>query len=132
MEILGIGPSELIFIVIIAIIVLGPKDMRKAGRTIGKWLRNVVTSDGWKLFQQTSREIQTLPNRLMRDAALDELKEAQRELSRPLALDNQPWHEPVADSLPGLNASAHQAGEPRILPSDPQTDTPTDDSGPHA
>ena len=84
MEILGIGPSELIFIVIIAIIVLGPKDMQKAGRTIGKWLRTVVTSDGWKLFQQTSREIQTLPNRLMRDAALDELKETQRELRRPL------------------------------------------------
>ena len=33
MEILGIGPSELLFIVLIAIIVLGPKDMQKAGRT---------------------------------------------------------------------------------------------------
>ena len=132
MEILGIGPSELIFIVIIAIIVLGPKDMQKAGRTIGKWLRNVVTSDGWKLFQQTSREIQTLPNRLMRDAALDELKETQRELRRPLSLDDPPRHESVGDSPPGLNAAADQAGEPRILPSEPQTDTPTDDSGPHA
>ena len=39
MEILGIGTSELVFIVIIALIVLGPKDMQKAGRTIGKWLR---------------------------------------------------------------------------------------------
>jgi hypothetical protein len=85
-----------------------------------------------EVFQQTSREIQTLPNRLMRDAALDELKETQRELRRPLALDDQPRHESVADPPPGLNASAHQAGEPRILPSDPQTDTPTDDAGPHA
>ena len=132
MEILGIGPSELIFIVIIAIIVLGPKDMQKAGRTIGKWLRNVVTSDGWKLFQQTSREIQTLPNRLMRDAALDELKETERELRRPLALDEPPRNESVANPLPGLNASADPAGEPRILPPEPQTDTPTDDSGPRA
>ncbi len=74
MEFLGIGPSELLFIVIIALIVLGPKDMQKAGRTIGKWLRKIITSDGWKLFQQTSREIQTLPNRLMREAALDELE----------------------------------------------------------
>ncbi|MBI1854854.1 MAG: twin-arginine translocase TatA/TatE family subunit [Chloroflexi bacterium] len=65
MEILGVGPSELIFIIIIALIVLGPKDMQKAGRTLGKWLRKIMTSDGWKLFQQTSREIQTLPNRLM-------------------------------------------------------------------
>ena len=131
MEILGIGPSELIFIVIIAIIVLGPKDMQKAGRTIGKWLRNVVTSDGWKLFQQTSREIQTLPNRLMRDAALDELKDTQRELSRPLVVD-EPRPGSAADSLPGPVAAASGAVEPRILPSDPPTDTPTDDSGPHA
>jgi Sec-independent protein translocase protein TatA len=68
MEILGVGPSEFIFIVIIALIILGPKDMQKAGKTIGKWLRDIVTSDGWKIFQQTSRELRTLPNRLMRDA----------------------------------------------------------------
>ena len=68
MEILGIGMSELIFVIIIALIVLGPKDMQKAGKTIGKWLRSIVTSDGWKFFQQTSRELRTLPNKLMREA----------------------------------------------------------------
>jgi len=80
MEILGIGPSELVFIVIIALIILGPKDMQKAGRTIGKWLRNIVTSDGWKIFQQTSRELRTLPNRLMRDAN-DELNQIGKDLN---------------------------------------------------
>ena len=68
MEILGVGMSELVFIVIIALIVLGPKDMQKAGKTIGKWLRSIVTSDGWKVFQQTSRELRTLPTKLMREA----------------------------------------------------------------
>jgi len=68
MEFLGVGPSELIFIVIIALIILGPRDMQKAGKTIGKWMRDIVTSDGWKIFQQTSREIRTLPTRLMREA----------------------------------------------------------------
>ncbi len=84
MEFLGIGPEELLFIVIIALILLGPRDMQKAGRTIGKWMRRVVTSDGWRLFQQTSREIQTLPNRLMREAALDELKEMQKDIGQDL------------------------------------------------
>jgi len=79
MEIFGIGTSEIIFIVIIALIVLGPKDMQKAGKTIGKWLRNIVTSDGWKMFQQTSRELKTLPNRLMRDAN-EELSQVGNEL----------------------------------------------------
>ncbi len=68
MEILGVGPSELVFVILIALIILGPKDMQKAGKTIGKWMRDIVTSDGWKIFQQTSRELRTLPNRLMREA----------------------------------------------------------------
>ena len=80
MEILGIGTSELVFIVVIALIVLGPKDMQKAGRTIGKFLRDIVTSDAWKMFQQTSRELRTLPNRLMRDAN-DELNQIGKELN---------------------------------------------------
>lgn len=79
MEILGIGPSELVFIVIIALIILGPRDMQKAGKTIGKWMRDIVTSDGWKIFQQTSRELRTLPNRLMREAN-DELDQINKEI----------------------------------------------------
>lgn len=80
MEILGIGMPELVFIIVIALIVLGPKDMQKAGRTIGRFLRNVVTSDGWKTFMQTSREIRTLPNRLMREAN-DEINKLGNEIS---------------------------------------------------
>jgi len=74
MDILGIGPLEIFFIILIALIVLGPKDMVKAGRTIGKNLRKVVTSDNWRTIQQASNEIRTLPNRLMREAGLDEIQ----------------------------------------------------------
>jgi sec-independent protein translocase protein TatB len=74
MDILGIGPLELFFIILIALIVLGPKDMVKAGRTIGKNMRKIVTSENWRTIQQASNEIRTLPNRLMRDAGLDEIQ----------------------------------------------------------
>jgi sec-independent protein translocase protein TatB len=132
MEILGIGPSELLFIVVIALIVLGPRDMQKAGRTIGKWLRRVVTSDGWKLFQQTSREIQTLPNRLMREAALDELKEAQKDLRQPLELNRRP-SEPTSPGTPQATqanpSNPGPAAEPdnSILPPPKAPPSPTED-----
>lgn len=74
MDIFGIGPTELAFIVLIALILLGPKDMQKAGRTIGRWLRDMTTSDGWRAFRDTSREIRNLPNRLMREANLEDLE----------------------------------------------------------
>lgn len=72
MDILGIGPLELLFIIIIALIVLGPTDMVKAGRTIGKFLRQVVTSPTWRAVTRTSNELKTLPNKLIRDAGLEE------------------------------------------------------------
>jgi Sec-independent protein translocase protein TatA len=86
MEILGIGPLELFFIILIALIVLGPRDMIKAGRTIGRLLRNIVTSPNWRTFQQASKDIRTLPNKLMREAGLEDL---QKELPNPKNLEKE-------------------------------------------
>ena len=137
MEILGIGPSELVFVIIIALIVLGPRDMQKAGRMIGKWLRRIVTSDGWKLFQQTSREIQTLPNRLMREAALDEMKELQKDLQQPLEGDRRVTISGPTPGSGGLQSPPPPAAPPtaenRILPAQPSAPPPaTTDKEPGA
>ena len=94
MEILGIGMPELIFVIIIALLILGPKDMQKAGKTIGKFLRNVITSDGWKLFQQTSRDLRTLPNRLMREAN-EELEQVNREIKSAASFPDPTRSAPV-------------------------------------
>jgi Sec-independent protein translocase protein TatA len=74
MEILGIGAPELALIVLIALIVLGPKDMQKAGRTIGRWLNSMVHSDSWRVVQKTSHELRNLPNNLMREANLEMMR----------------------------------------------------------
>jgi len=73
MEILGVGPLELLFILLIALIVLGPGDMVKAGRTLGRFLRKVISSPEWRTVQKASRELRYLPNRLMREANLEDL-----------------------------------------------------------
>ena len=72
MEFLGVGPLELFFILIIALIVVGPKDMVKTSKTIGRFLRRLVTSPTWQAVQRTSRDLRYLPNRLMREAGLEE------------------------------------------------------------
>jgi sec-independent protein translocase protein TatB len=128
MEIFGVGPSELVFIVIIALIILGPKDMQKAGKTIGKFLRDVVTSDGWKMFQQTSRELRTLPNRLMREAN-DELNQIGSEINNasPSAANrsnnpnNPPRSQPVPENSPEIKI-APSTPEAKENESDPQQD----------
>ena len=81
MNILGIGPFEIILILIVAFVILGPKDMAKTGRTIGRFLRKLVLSAEWRAVRQLVHEIQTTPNRLMREAQIEEFDQINRELN---------------------------------------------------
>ncbi|MBC8509720.1 MAG: twin-arginine translocase TatA/TatE family subunit [Anaerolineales bacterium] len=72
MDFLGIGPLELVFVLLIALIIFGPKDIIKAGRTVGRFLRTIVKSDSWKAFQEASKGMRNLPNTLMREAGIEE------------------------------------------------------------
>jgi Sec-independent protein translocase protein TatA len=103
MDIFGIGASELVFIILIAIIVLGPKDMQKAGRTIGRFLNQLMRSESWKVFQKTSTELRNLPRNLMREANM-EMMEAEKDLRRVIDPRTNP---PVsrASSSPGVPPS---------------------------
>ena len=130
MEILGIGAPELVFVIVIALIVLGPKDMQKAGRTIGRWLNQVVQSDGWKAFQQTSRELRNLPNNLMREANM-ELAETERELRKATDFNLTPPASPPSRSpvQPPESENSIQPPAAEIPPVQPEitTETPAGD-----
>jgi Sec-independent protein translocase protein TatA len=90
MDILGIGPLEFVFIILIALIILGPNDMIKAGRSFGKLLRSVVTSPNWKVLQEASKDIRSLPDKLIREAGIENLKDefpSSKELEKETGLD---------------------------------------------
>ncbi len=131
MEFLGIGPFEFIIVLAIALIVLGPGDMVKAGRTIGRFLRRVVTSPEWKTVQKASRELRYLPNRLMREASLEEItndlsdiNKIGKELSadvKKVELDVSSWTTPpsiAGDSVyqPQIGERLDQSAEPAHKP----------------
>jgi sec-independent protein translocase protein TatB len=76
MEVFGIGPLELLLIILLAIIILGPKDMQKVGKNIGQALNKLVKSDTWKTVRQASERMKTLPTELMREAEMDEIQKS--------------------------------------------------------
>ena len=131
MEILGIGASELIFILLIAIIVLGPKDMQRAGRTIGRWLNQLVHSDGWKVFQKTSAELRNLPRNLMREANMElgdvdkEIKEIRHTIDPrryPAASRSNPSVKRGTDLPLPDEADSAQGEPPSAKPSEPDSE----------
>jgi Sec-independent protein translocase protein TatA len=78
MNIFGIGPLEIIFVLIIGILVLGPEGMIEAGKKMGKLMRSIIKSTWWKNIREGMNEIQHLPHRLMREAELEELDELRK------------------------------------------------------
>ena len=126
MEVFGIGASELAFILLIAIIILGPKDMQKAGRTIGRWLNQFVRSDGWKVFQKTSTELRNLPRNLMREANM-ELQDMDKEIRQTIDPRPRPPAPSTSQSSPPSNKTDTSPQPTTVNPTDGNDETEQDD-----
>jgi hypothetical protein len=73
MQFFNVGVLELLFILVLAFVVLGPSRSVKMARNIGVWIRNFVKSPFWRDIITTSNEIRDLPNRIMDDAELQQM-----------------------------------------------------------
>jgi len=72
MELFNIGPLELIIILVLMFIILGPKDMVKTAQRTGAWVRSVTRSPMWREVWGISQDIRELPKKLMDETGLDE------------------------------------------------------------
>ncbi len=121
MELLGVGPLELVFIVLIALIVIGPRDISKSARAAGRFLNRMYKSDTWRAVTQASRNLRSLPNRLAREAELEELRSARRELEsaardlsqegRQLESGLKAWTTPPAPTPPAAPEKSDSPGD---------------------
>lgn len=124
MEILGIGPLEALFILILALLVIGPGELGRTARSLGRFLNRLYRSEAWSAMSEASRNLRTLPNRLAREAALEELDEARSELKQAgqgvrkefarldqELRDGRAGRPPAADSQDAADPSQDQAAE---------------------
>jgi Sec-independent protein translocase protein TatA len=112
-DFLGIGPLEFALILVLALIIIGPREMVRAARTFGDFLRRLMMSDAWRAMQRARSELRTLPNRLARESGI---REFERELSgetRP----PKPVSRPAGDS--GLAAWTQPAPPEEPPPASP-------------
>ncbi len=133
MEVLGIGPLEFLFIFIIILLVLGPKDIEKTARNLGKGLNRIYKSPNYQVIRKASEEIRNLPSRLAAEAQLDELKEMaefkeiEKDLNEAVKTINAGANDPMkawieekqaADSVPltGGNGQPTPPARPAVTP----------------
>jgi Sec-independent protein translocase protein TatA len=109
MEILGVGPLEFVFVLILMLLLLGPKGMVKVVHDVGEFLRKLVQSPVWKSIINSSQEIREVQTQIIKESGLDQslkdirattqsLNEVTNNLVRP-ALD-QAKIDPISMTIP--------------------------------
>ena len=84
MEFLGIGPLELLAILLIIFVVMGPSDIVKMASTLGTALRNLRKSEMWSAMQRAQKELRSLPDTLARQVDLEDLQDIKKEIQGDL------------------------------------------------
>lgn len=128
MQILNIGPLELIIVLLIMFLLLGPREMILMAQRIGKWIRSFVRSPMWKEIMGYSQEIRELPQKLMDDTGLretlDEIKTSTTQTTQEL---NQTVQEAVKEArVPEAeniriqtNPTSVPTARPKVTPAKP-------------
>ncbi len=101
---LDIGWTEMLMIAVIAIVVIGPRDLPKMLKTVGGWVRKA---------RATVRELQTGIEDMAREAELDEVKKSVESATRMDDwLDDKAVVKPPAGSSPPAAAAAQPSAPP--------------------
>lgn len=111
-----IGASELLLVVIVAVVVIGPKDLPLALRTAGKWMAKI---------RRVSSHFRAGLDAMVREAELEELEREWKERNESIMKahpDSAEMHGPPASgaeaALDGSSQGA-AASEPQASPPPP-------------
>lgn len=118
MEILNIGIPEILLILVLTLILLGPEGMVSTARNLARTWRKFVHSPLWKDIVSTQREIKDIPTRLVREAGYEEIK----------ATVQQVQHD-AKETVKGLPVSISE-NDFNILPPRSESSKPTESGEP--
>jgi len=80
MKFFNFGIGEILFILLLVVIIFGPKSLVKTAREAGAFLRKMTKSPYWQEVWATRRELEEIPKMIAKEARLDEtLIEMKRE-----------------------------------------------------
>ena len=106
-----VAPTELLLVVVVALVVIGPKDLPKAMRFVGKWMGKA---------RGMARHFRAGLDTMMREAELEELEKQWREQNEAI-MREFPRIDDVGTSQPATSESATK-GEDASSPTDTDVD----------
>lgn len=99
-----VAPTELLLVVVVALVVIGPKDLPKAMRFVGKWMGKA---------RGMARHFRSGLDTMMREAELEELEKQWREQNDAI-MREFPRIDDIGTSQPAPSTTAEPASEAEV------------------
>jgi sec-independent protein translocase protein TatB len=123
MDLLGVGPLELIFVLLIVFLVLGPDDMAKTGRKLGRFLSTVRKSEFWSGVTRVTREMRDLPTKIMREAELEDIqKDLQQDVKELRGISKEFENDQLKGIKEEIQVGKKPIGENAEMPAPAETE----------
>ena len=93
MRILNVGIREVILLLVIMLILFGPRQMQENARKTAQAIRRFVRSDTWRTFLGLYDDVNTIKDEVIRESGIREVQDSLRGLNRDLsAIDGELRH----------------------------------------
>ncbi len=84
MRIFNVGIREVILLLVIMLILFGPKQMQENARNLARGIRKFVRSDTWRTFLGLVGDVNTIKDQVIRESGIREVQDSLRGVSRQL------------------------------------------------
>lgn len=85
MRILNIGIREVILLLLIMLILFGPKQMQENARKLAQTIRRFVRSDAWRTFLGMYDDVNAIKDEVIRESGIREVQDSLRGVNRELS-----------------------------------------------
>ena len=118
MRILNVGIREVILLLVIMLILFGPRQLRQNARKTAQMIRRFVSSDAWRSFLGIYDDVNNIKEEVIRESGIREVRDSLRGVGRQLSGVDRDLHqtdwtggESVAQKDPGSAAAARDINE---------------------
>ena len=106
MRIFNIGIREVLLLLVIMLILFGPKQMQENARKFAQTIRRIVRSDTWRTFLGMYDDVNAIKDEVIRESGIREVRDSLRGVNRELINIDKDLRETDLDQGPETAGTA--------------------------
>ncbi len=110
MRVLNIGIREVLLLLVIMLILFGPRQLQENARKLAQTIRRIVRSDAWRSFLGVYDDVNNIKEEVIRESGIREVQDSLRGVNRQLSgIDRELRHPEWQDGEPDTQKESKES-----------------------